>query len=93
MPKNRRWPENCAWPEPAWNGGGTVWEFDDVDPFLLDEGGQELVEIREYFDTLVEEGRLNEDYSLNEDYEDEESDEQDDWEYPDEFVPEMGEYY
>ena len=22
MPKNRRWPENCVWPEPAWNGGG-----------------------------------------------------------------------
>ena len=93
MPKNRRWPENCAWPEPDWNGNGTVWELDDVDPFLLDEGGQELVEIREYFDTLVEEGRLNEDYSLNEDYEDDESDEQDDWDEPDEFVPEMGEDY
>ena len=56
MSKNRRWPENCAWPEPVWNGDGVAWEIDEVDPFLLDGDGQELVEIREYFDTLVEEG-------------------------------------
>ena len=70
MSKNRRWPENCVWPEPAREGQGCWWEIDEVDPFLLDEDGQELLEIREYFDRLVEEGRLNEDYSLNEDYED-----------------------
>lgn len=50
---------NCVWPEPAWNGGGIWWEEDDVDPMLLDEDGRELLEIKEYFDTLVEEGRLN----------------------------------
>ena len=43
MPKNRRWPENCVWPEPAWNGGGIWWEEDEVDPMLLDEDGQELL--------------------------------------------------
>jgi len=69
MFKNRKWPENCIWPEPVWEGEGTWWEMDEVDPFLLDEDGQDLLEIREYFDRLVEEGRLNEDYSLNEDYE------------------------
>ena len=97
MSKNRKWPENCVWPEPAWNGGGIWWEEDEVDPMLLDEEGQELLEIKEYFDTLVEEGRLNEDYSLNEDYEefddDDTSEDSDDWDEPEEFVPEMGEDY
>ena len=65
MSKNRRWPENCVWPEPARDGEGSWWEFDEVDPFLLDEDGKELLEIREYYDRLVEEGRLNEDYSLS----------------------------
>ena len=66
MHKNKRWPENCVWPEPVWDGEGVAWEEDDVDPMLLDEDGRELLEIKEYFDTLVEEGRLHEDYSLNE---------------------------
>ena len=61
MSKKRRWPENCAWPEPVWEGEGTWWDEDTVDPLLLDEDGQELLEIKDYFDALVEEGRLNED--------------------------------
>lgn len=28
----------------------------------------EILDIKEYFDSLVESGRLNEDYTLNEDY-------------------------
>ena len=59
MRKNKRWPENCVWPEPVWDGEGVAWEEDDVDPMLLDEDGRELLEIKEYFDTLVEEGRLH----------------------------------
>jgi ribonuclease-3 len=97
MRKNKRWPENCVWPEPVWDGIGVAWEEDDVDPMLLDEDGRELLEIKEYFDTLVEEGRLNEDYSLNEDYEefddDDTSEDSDDWDEPEEFVPEKCEDY
>ena len=94
MHKNKRWPENCVWPEPVWDGEGVAWEEDDVDPMLLDEDGRELLEIKEYFDTLVEEGRLHEDYSLNEYYEeDDEPGESDDEEEPEEFVPEIGEDY
>lgn len=78
MSKNKRWPENCVWPEPEREGEGTWWELDEVDPFLLDESCQDLMEIRDYYDKLVEEGRLNEDYSLNEDYEDY----ADDWDSP-----------
>ena len=90
MHKNKRWPENCVWPEPVWDGEGVAWEEDDVDPMLLDEDGRELLEIKEYFDTLVEEGRLHEDYSLNEYYEeDDEPGESDDEEEPEEFVPEI----
>ena len=35
MSKNRRWPENCVWPEPAREGQGCWWEIDEVDPFLV----------------------------------------------------------
>ena len=31
MRKNKRWPENCVWPEPAWDGSGTMWGEDDID--------------------------------------------------------------
>ena len=94
MRKNKRWPENCVWPEPVWDGEGVAWEEDDVDPMLLDEDGRELLEIKEYFDALVKEGRLHEDYSLNEYYEEDDMpDESDDEEEPEEFVPEVGEDY
>ena len=61
------WPENCVWSEPM------DWSFnfdEDTVPDAYDEDTEDLLEIKEYFDSLVECGRLNEDYSLNEDYED-----------------------
>ena len=48
------WPENCVWPEPNRDGLGDYCEVDMVDPSLLDEEGEELLEIKEYFDRLVE---------------------------------------
>ena len=68
--RRKAWPADCLWPEPVWDGthGGMQWSADDVDIMTLDEEAEELLEIREYMDSLVEEGRLNEDYSLNEDY-------------------------
>ena len=94
MRKNKRWLENCVWPEPVWDGEGVAWEEDYVDPMLLDEDGRELLEIKEYFDTLVEEGRLHEDYSLNVYYEEDDApEESEDVEEPEEFVPEIGEDY
>ena len=68
--RRNAWPADCLWPEPVWDGthGGMQWSADDVDIMTLDEEAEELLEIREYMDSLVEEGRLNEDYSLNEDY-------------------------
>ena len=77
------WPKDCVWPEPLWDGnGGYPWEPEDADWFTLDEDGQDLLDIWEYFNGLVESGRLNEDYTLNEEYEDEP-----DWQ------PEKGEDY
>lgn len=66
-------------------------------PDALDETARDLMEIKDYFDSLVEEGRLNEDYTLNADYEEFETGEEDDntddgWE-EDEFTPEIGEDY
>lgn len=57
---------------------------------MLDEITLDLLDVKEYFDSLIECGRLNEDYTLNEDYEeDEDAEEASDDE--DEFVPEKGE--
>lgn len=85
MPKNgvansgekKRWPENCIWPEPLWDGEGYDWDWDLAEMQELDDEGEELKDIRYYMDGLVEEGRLNPDYSLNEDYESEDDDDTD----------------
>ena len=86
MPK-KNWPKDCVWPEPLKNGEGDYWDREDVDALSLDEEGEDLLEIREYYDELIEEGLLNEDYSLNEedDFRDDEED--------GEFVPEKGYEY
>ena len=76
---SKGWPKDYIWPEPLHDGYGIPWEADLVDEDALDQMGQELMEIREYYDSLVEEGTLNEDYSLSEDL--------------DEFEPEIGEDY
>ena len=73
------WPKDCIWPEPLHDGYGIPWEADLVDEDALDEHGQELMEIRDYYDSLIEEGSLSEDYSLSEEL--------------DEFEPETGEEY
>ena len=82
--KTLKWPENCIWPEPEDPDAlGSIWDVDDAEDMALDPEGQELVEIGEYMDFLVSEGRLNGDYSLNEDFEDGEprgEDEEEEWE-------------
>ena len=72
--QRKAWPEGCIWPEPVWDSiwGGNYWEVEDVELVKTDEDIEDLLEIREYMDSLVDEGRLNEDYSLNEDYIEEE---------------------
>ena len=70
------WPKDCPWPKP------TEFSFDYDEDFLPmdpDEETQEPIEIKEYYDSLVEDGKLNEDYSLNDD--------------DDEFFPEQGSDY
>ncbi len=71
------WPDHCVWPAPF---PFDNWTYEEAYGMKLDEEGVELLEIREYYDDLVEEGILDEDYSLND-----ESDEE--WE------PDTGEDY
>ena len=68
--RNRKsWPRDCVWPEPIWDGfGGYDWDEDVIDYFTVDEDARELLDIKEYFDDLVKEGLLNEDYTVNEEY-------------------------
>ena len=68
--QRKAWPEGCIWPEPVWDSiwGGNYWDVEDADLMKTDEDMEDLLEIREYMDSLVDEGRLNADYSLNEDY-------------------------
>lgn len=84
--------QSCPWPEPL------AYSYDYDEEMVWsgrDDETQELLDIKEYFDSLVASGRLNEDYTLNEDYvspfrEFEDSDED---EYPEDFTPEKGEEY
>ena len=78
--ENRKpWPENCPWPEPIPKGCGEDWSEDWPDPDTLDEDAAELLEIREYVDSLVEDGLLNDDYTLNKDYFEDKDEDPDDW--------------
>ncbi len=79
--QNRKpWPMDCPWPEPLYDGHGEDWSEDWPDPDTLDEGAASLLETKEYFDSLVDEGLLNEDYTLNEDYFEDEDEDSEDWE-------------
>ena len=79
--QNRKpWPMGCPWPEPLYDGHGEDWSEDWPDPDTLDEGAASLLETKEYFDSLVDEGLLNEDYTLNEDYFEDEDEDSEDWE-------------
>ena len=94
--KRKPWPRDCIWPEPLHAGEGMQWE-EDLLPESLDERAQELMDIKDYFDSLVESGRLYEDYTLNPNYEedaadDETEEDEDDW-ADGEFIPKMGEDY
>ena len=65
MKKPTEWPKNCPWPEPDRIAPlGSLWEPEDAESMPLDEEGESLLAIKEYMDGLVENGRLNEDYSI-----------------------------
>ena len=92
--KRKAWPENCAWAEPADPDAlGSVWAAEDAEGLKLDEDGQELLDIKNYFDELVESGRLDENYRLNEEYEEEYGEEEDEAGEPNEWEPEIGKDY
>ena len=94
--KRKPWPRDCIWPEPLHAGEGMQWD-EELLPESLDERAQELMDIKDYFDSLVESGRLYEDYTLNPDYEedaaDDETEEDEDGWADGEFIPKMGEDY
>ena len=85
---SRKWPKNCKWPAPIGTYGGGYWDEDTV-PSELNEYAQELVDIKDYYDELVEAGRLDENYYLNEEYADTLAKEEDE----DFWVPEEGEEF
>ena len=94
--KRKPWPRDCIWPEPLHAGEGMQWD-EELLPESLDERAQELMDIKDYFDSLVESGRLYEDYTLNPDYEedavDDETEEDEDGWADGEFIPKIGEDY
>ena len=94
--KRKPWPRDCIWPEPLKVGEGMQWD-EELLPESLDERAQELMDIKDYYDSLVESGRLYEDYTLNPDYEedavDDETEETEDGWADGEFIPQIGEDY
>ena len=85
MSTKEKWPKNSIWPEPLseHNSYWSSFEVEDGVALTLDEEGEDFIKIKAYFDELVEEGRLNEDYFLKDDPETDE----------DPFIPDMGEDY
>ena len=72
----KAWPENCPWSKPKYYG---IKYDEDLDFDGRDEGIRDLFGIKEYYDSLVQGGILNWDYTLHKEEED--------------FFPEMGEDY
>jgi len=70
--KKSRWPKECMWPAPIGEYGGINWD-EDMIPCELDEATENLVEIKDYFNQLVEDERLDEKYYLIEGASDEEA--------------------
>lgn len=62
--KHKAWPADCIWPEPVEYGTGEEWDVDLLEMMDLDEEGEDLLRIREYYDDLVVDGILNEDYTV-----------------------------
>ena len=56
--RRKAWPADCLWPEPVWDGthGGMQWSAEDVDLITLDKEAKELLEIREYMDSIRRSG-------------------------------------
>ena len=82
---SKPWPENCPWAEPLFGGCGIIWEEDMIPTDGLDEEAEDLLDIKYYYDGLVQDGILNDDYILAEQDFDDDPD--------DEFEPEIGEEY
>lgn len=96
MSKNEKntkktWPQNCIWPKPLEPFEGISWEEDWIDYFTVDEMVQELLDVKEYFDLLVADGTLTEDYKLSDEYDSDLLSE--DGDDPDIWKPEKGEDY
>lgn len=83
----KKWAKNCIWPAPIGELDGFDWD-EDIIPFEIDEACQYLVDIKDYFDGLRNEGFLDEYYCLDNDFGDELDEESEE-----EFIPENGEEY
>ena len=67
------WPENCAWPEPKFYGV----KYDENLDWRGTDQMKNLLAIKDYYDSLVDDGVLNSKYRPE----------------VDDFYPEMGEVY
>ena len=88
--KVKNWPADCVWPEPVEDTlFGHEWDVDDLLGLAIGDEGDELLDIKEYFDSLVSEGRLDEEYMPCDDFQDGDLEDSAD----EEWEPEMGEDY
>jgi len=89
----KNWPRNCVWPKPANELSYGFCDVDDAHLLHLDEYLEDLLEIKDYYDNMLDEGLLDDDYRilkpnpiLDKYSDDLENIEQD-------FIPEKGEEY
>ena len=60
----KHWPKNCVWPEPSNELSYCFCDVDDAYMMHLDRELEDLLEIKEYYDGLVDEGMLDDDYRV-----------------------------
>lgn len=60
----KEWPKDCIWPRPLADGEGEYWEADSVWGMPVDEEIEDMLSVKEYYDDLVEEGKLDSIYQL-----------------------------
>lgn len=73
------WPSDCPWPDPTtvpsvtWTPEDAITKIDidgNLYDFKLDKSAQYMLDALDYYNELVDEGQLDEDYGFNDDYQD-----------------------
>ena len=61
---SKLWPKDLPWAEPLFGGCGIEWDGDLVPLDGLDDEAEDLMDIKDYYDSLMDDGILDSNYTL-----------------------------